>query len=202
MDYIPTRDGDLDSFEKSYTTKLLAVAGGLGISTEEINNSITIVDNHKTAYAEMNVKKAEAKAAVENNTAKKALAIAEMRRMAQRIKSSNGYTDAMGVELGIIGTAEAGGDLETIKPTLKSKIVGGNIIISFDKQKMDGVKLYSKRGSETEFTFLDVDTSSPYEDNRTKLNAASPEERQYYAYYLYDDQQVGQQSDVLKIIVP
>ncbi len=202
MDYIPKRDGDLCIFENILMTKLPEVAVTLGIATEEVNQSVSIINAHISAYNNVQLKKQEANAAVENNAAKKTAAIAEIRRVSNYIKSNSKYTDAIGKELGIVGTAEAGGDLETIKPTLKSKIVGGNIIISFDKQKMDGVKLYSKRGSETEFTFLDVDTSSPYEDNRTKLNAASPEERQYYAYYLYDDQQVGQQSDVLKIIVP
>ncbi|MCX6151516.1 MAG: hypothetical protein NTX22_13375 [Ignavibacteriales bacterium] len=202
MDYIPTKDGSLDAHELTFVTKLPGITTLLGITAEETNNTLAIIASHRTAYADMNLKKAESKATVENNAAKKALAIAEIRRIAQKIKSSNGYTEAMGLELGIIGTAETGEDLETIKPTLKGKILGGSAVVSFDKQKMNGVKIYSKRGSEPDFTFLAVDTSSPYEDNRQKLNANLPEERLYYAYYLCDDQQVGQQSDMLKIVAP
>lgn len=202
MDFLPKRDGDLNSFEAAFASKYPSIASILGIATEEATNTISIITNHQTAFSTMNTKKAESKSAVENNTNSKALAVAEIRRVAQLVKSSNGYTDAVGRELGIIGTTDAGADLESIKPTLKAKIVGGNVVISFDKQKMDGVKIYSKRTNEADFAFLSIDTSSPYEDNRPKLNAPLPEERQYYAYYLCDDEQVGQQSDILRVTVP
>jgi len=202
MDYIPKRDGDLYTYEKTFLTKLPSAAATLGIATDEITQTVSIIDAHLSAYDNVTLKKQESNATVENNVAKKAAAIAEIRRVSNYIKSNSKYTDAIGKELGIVGTEEAPEDLTAIKPTLKGKILGGSAVVSFDKQKMQGVRIYSKRGSETEFTFLAVDTASPYEDNRTKLNTALPEERQYYAYYLYDDQQVGQQSDVLKIIVP
>ncbi|MCL5030472.1 MAG: hypothetical protein M1480_15785 [Bacteroidetes bacterium] len=201
MDYLPKRDGDLDSYESTFVSKYPGIAAQLGIGTEEANSTLAIIANHKTAYSTMNEKKAEGKSAVENNAAAKSLAIAEIRRVAQQLKSNKGYTDAVGFELGIVGSAESGSDLESIKPTLKTKIVGGNVVVSFDKQKMDGVKIYSKRTGEAEFGFLAIDTASPYEDNRPKLNGGAPEERQYYAFYLLDDAQVGQQSGIISVTI-
>lgn len=197
MDFIPKRDSDLDKLEALLLEKYPAVATRLGINTTDVSDTTSIISNHRSIYSTMNQKKAESKSAVEANAASKALTTAEIRRIANLVKNSKGYTDATGLELGIIGTVDVDADLETIKPTLKSKLVGGNIVISFNKQKMDGVKIFSKRTGETEFTFLAVDTASPYEDNRPKLNAGTPEERQYYAFYLLDDEQVGQQSDIL-----
>lgn len=197
MDFIPKRDSDLDKLEALLLEKYPAVATRLGINTTDVSDNTSIISNHRSIYSTMNQKKAESKSAVEANAASKALTTAEIRRIANLVKNSKSYTDATGLELGIIGTVDVDADLETIKPTLKSKLVGGNIVISFNKQKMDGVKIFSKRTGETEFTFLAVDTASPYEDNRPKLNAGTPEERQYYAYYLLDDEQVGQQSDIL-----
>lgn len=200
MDYLPKRDADLDSYESTFVAKYPSIATQLGITTDEVNSTLAIITAHKTAYSTMNQKKAESKSAVESNSAAKADAVSEIRRVAQQVKSNNNYTDSIGQELSIIGSADTAADLENIKPSLKAKTVGGNVIISFDKQKMDGVKIYSKRSSEADFTFLSIDTSSPYEDNRPKLNSV-PEERQYYAFYIYDDAQVGKQSDIIKIAV-
>ena len=201
MDFLPKRDSELDKLEWLLLEKYPSIAARLGISAADISGTTAIISNHRTNFSTMNQKKAESKSAVEANAAAKSQASSEIRRIANLVKNSNGYTDAIGLELGIVGTADAEADLESIKPTLTSKIVGGNIIIVFNKQKMDGVKIYSKRTGETEFTFLAVDTASPYEDNRTKLNAGVPEERQYYAYYILDDVQVGQQSDILTVVI-
>jgi hypothetical protein len=62
--------------------------------------------------------------------------------------------------------------------------------------------IYSKRGSETEFTYLATDTHSPYTDNRVKLDSGKPEERQYYAYYFSNDYEVGQASDIVTAVMP
>jgi len=201
-DYLPHRDSDLDSFENNFSTKLPGIAAKLGIPAEEFNATIQLITNHRSTFADMNVKKKESNSAVEKNNAAKAAAVAEIRRTSQRFKSTNGYTDEIGKELGIIGSEGAAIDFTSIKPTLKYSIVGGTVVITFNKQQMDGVKIYSKRSSETEFSFLAIDTSSPYEDNRPRINPAVPEERQYYAYYFYSDQQVGQQSDILTVIAP
>ena len=108
----------------------------------------------------------------------------------------------IGKELGIIGPDVVPPDYSTVKPKLTAIVAAGAATIKFDKGEMEGVKIYSKRGSETHFTFLGTDTHSPYHDNRPKLAADSPEERQYYAFYSEDDSDVGIQSDVVSIVIP
>lgn len=202
MDFLPKRDGDLNTYETTFAAKYPVIATQLGIAAENATATVGIITEHQTAYSTMNEKKVESKSAVKTNSVSKAKAVAEIRRVAQMVKSSLGYTDAIGRELGIIGTPEPAVDLENIKPTLNYKIVGGNIVISFDKQKMDGVKIYSKRSADAGFEYLATDTASPYEDNRPKTNSTLPEERQYYAFYFLDDDQVGQQSDIIRVTVP
>ena len=58
------------------------------------------------------------------------------------------------------------------------------------------------RGTEVEYSFLAIDTHPPYDDTRPKLDPTKPEERSYYAYYLDDNENVGQQSDIVTVIVP
>ncbi len=118
------------------------------------------------------------------------------REIVRLIKATNGYTPAVGADLGIIApenTATLGA------PQLKIEMKGGQPVISFVKRNSDGIRLYSKRGSESEFTFLAVDTRSPYTDARPNQVPGVSETRQYYAYYIKNDEQVGSQSAVISI---
>ena len=89
-----------------------------------------------------------------------------------------------------------------MKPTLKAEVSGGVVDIKWDKQGMEAIAAYCKRGSEVSFSFFEKDVESPLKDDRPKLESDSPEERSYYAYYVDDDENVGQQSDIVTVIVP
>ena len=65
----------------------------------------------------------------------------------------------------------------------------------FNKSKGDDVTIYSRRGEETDFTFLTRDTNSPYADNPPCLVAGKMETRTYKARYLLDDEEIGRFSD-------
>ena len=120
------------------------------------------------------------------------------RSLVQQIKANPAYTEAMGEDLGIVAPQDT---TELTAPKLTVKLEGGVPVISFVKSKSDGIRLYSKRGSETEFTFLAVDTRSPYTDSRPNLTPDTAETSQYYAYFIRADEQVGSQSDVVEISV-
>lgn len=201
-DFIPIGNGDIDSFEENLIRKLAVHAPVLGLNPDEVTESINIINEHRAAFANMNSKKNESKSATEDNYNSLSKAVNEIRRLAKQIKSSKTYTTGIGDDLGIIGPDIASKETVVMKPSLKANINGHEVVIKFRKDGTDGIKLYSKRGAETEFTFLAVDTASPYNDTREKLEASKPEQREYYAYYFVSDSDVGQQSDVLKVIVP
>jgi len=201
-DFIPLRDGDLDSFEENLVNKLAIHATTLGLNPEEVTESITIINEHKSAYRIMNSKKAESKSATENNTNSRDRAIAEIRRLSRQIKSCKTYTSGIGDDLGIIRTGAHSRDQGDWKPVLKANIVGREVVLKFQKDSTDGIRLYSKREGEASFTFLATDTVSPYNDSREKPDPSKPEQREYYAYFFVDDRELGQQSDVLKITIP
>ena len=201
-DFIPIGNGDIDSFEENLIRKLAVHAPTLGLNPDEVTESINIINEHRAAFANMNSKKNESKSATEDNYNSLSKAVNEIRRLAKQIKSSKTYTTGIGDDLGIIGPDIASKETVVMKPSLKANINGHEVVIKFRKDGTDGIKLYSKRGAETEFTFLAVDTASPYNDTREKLEASKPEQREYYAYYFVSDSDVGQQSDVLKVIVP
>jgi hypothetical protein len=105
-------------------------------------------------------------------------------------------------DLGIIGPDVAPPDFSTVKPRLNGVVAAGATTIKFDKGDMEGVRIYCKRAAETHFTFLASDTHSPYYDNRPKLAETGPEERQYYAFYFQNDYEIGQQSDIITVVIP
>ena len=176
-DYLSIRDGDLDSMEENYENKYPAIATTLGVDAAEQTNTLNIIGAHRTSYSTVIAKKAEKKAAVEDNNAKRKAATDEIRRASKNLKSRPGYTEAMGDELGIIGPEAPAIDIVNIKPVLKGSTVAETAIVDFPVAGTDGLQLRSRRGTETEFTFLANDTHPPYHDTRPKLDPALPEKR-------------------------
>lgn len=202
IDFVKRSDADLDEQEANFNVKLPVHAAALNLDPTEVTSVTAILTGHHTVFAKMISKKAEAKGAVADNVKTKSISVAEFRRIAKKIKASKGYTEAIGKDLGIIGPDVPQPDMDKVKPKLIGIVAAGAATIKFDKGDMEGVKIYSKRGSETHFTFLGTDTHSPYHDNRPKLVEDVPEERQYFAFYFQNDYEVGQQSDIITVVLP
>ena len=201
-DFIPTGNGNIDAFQENLVSKVGIHTSALGLDPDQVNASIQIINENRVSYTKMNSKKAESKAATEDYYNDRKKAIAEIRRLAKQIKSSKTYTTGIGDDIGVIGPEQQFKSSVEKKPVLKASVNGNVIKIKFQKEGTHGIKLYSKRGSETEFTFLAINFASPYSDKREKMDPAKPEQREYYAYYFETDGELGQRSDVLKIVVP
>jgi len=200
--YIPRRDGDLNSFEENFLNKLNSLAATLGINAIDLEKCTSVLEAHRSAFSFLNSKKAESKSATDGNLLKRNAAIDEIRRISKLVKGSLNYTTEIANILGLVGPELPFKNHSDSKPELKAKVDGMHVIIQFKKKDTDGLRIYSKRASETEFRFLVIDTSSPYVDSREKLDMSKPEQREYYAFYFDEDVEVGIQSDILKAIVP
>jgi hypothetical protein len=193
--YFPSRHGDLDSWEENFINKISNVAATLNLTAAEVAAMQAKLEAHRTALSTMITSKTDYAAAVAaNETAKKEM-MAFMSQEIARIKINNNYTNEIGKDLGIIRSESADKTSES-KPKLDVMMEAGKITIKFKKQGMSGVKIYSKRGTENEFIFLAVDTASPYHDTRANLIAGQPEKREYLAYFLDKDDEVGQPSSI------
>lgn len=201
-DFIPRRDGDLDSFEENFMSKIDVHAASLQLDPAEVTSTKNIVLDHRNAFSSMNSKKAESMSATEHNRLTKENAVEELRRFAKKMKASKQYTKAIGDDLRIIGSDSLLPDRDQLKPVLKASYNGQQVIIKYRKNACDGIRLYSKVGAETEFTFTAIETGTVYTDPRPKADAGKPEQREYYAIYLVNYTDVGQSSDVVKIVVP
>lgn len=200
-DFIPKRDGDLDMYEENFLNKLSIHAPVLGLDPALVAELQTGISNHRLAFSSMISKRAESKAASEENYNKKRSAIFDLRRGAKIIKSLATYNSAIGDDLQIIGADVPQIEPGLLKPVLIAKVNAQNIYIRYKKADTDGIKLFSKRGSESEFTLLGYSTQSPYVDNRPKLTANLPEMREYYAIFMIDMNEIGKVSDSIRVTI-
>jgi hypothetical protein len=95
-----------------------------------------------------------------------------------RIKAADGYTDAIGQDLQIIGPSESHSALPEA-PDASAEVRGGEVLIKFKKSGHMGVWIEGQVGAETDWAYLAIDTSSPYNDSRPLKVASQPEKRRY-----------------------
>lgn len=199
-DFIPNAQADLDTWEVNFKEKVTAITQGLKLDDAETALVIQLLDAHRATYADLVSQKANTKAATSLNNKAENTFLKEVRGLVNRIKSAKGYTEEIGNQLKIIGS-ETGFDKLTAKPTIVLNKDANGVQIRFIKDKADGIYLYSRRGNETDFGFLAVDTASPYYDNRPNLVAGQAEKREYRACYFKEDTIFGQESDIAVITV-
>ena len=117
------------------------------------------------------------------------------------IKASEGYTEAIGIDMGIVGT-------EATKPegppdfTLDT-IMGPDChcaVVKYKKRGHMAVVIQGKVGA-GDWVELSVSTQSPYTDSRPLAVAGQPEVREYRLRYWDDGAAVGEWSAVQKITI-
>jgi hypothetical protein len=122
------------------------------------------------------------------------------RRLVQTIKNNPNYTEAIGQDLGIIGS-ENEFDPNTLKPELKIETAaGGRPNIIWKKGQTEGIKIKVDRGSGT-FEFLAIDTQPNYLDTHPLPPLGQTATWRYTAIYLLNDEEAGQWSDIVSVTV-
>ncbi|MEW6160215.1 MAG: hypothetical protein AB1813_22510 [Verrucomicrobiota bacterium] len=199
--YIPDSEANQLLWIIHFVQVLLGLLNTLTTITQaEANQVATEKDNFQEALNEVTAAKAQLKSTAENKDAIRAQTLSLIRKLVRKIKLDPAYTPAIGESLGIIGPEE-NVDVDNAKPVLTGEVKpNGEVELGFNKQSFQGVAIYSRRDTETQFTFLARDTFAPYNDNRPCLVAGKPEMREYRAIYLQGDEEVGQFSDVLIVV--
>ncbi|MBL9117357.1 MAG: hypothetical protein JNJ83_20280 [Verrucomicrobiaceae bacterium] len=122
-------------------------------------------------------------------------------RLVQDIKSKPGYTEAMGIDLGIVGPEDT---VEITVPEFSMKLEQGTgcqcVRLSFKKHGWYAVAIYSRRGN-GEWVLLGIDSESPYLDERPLLVPGQPEVREYRMRYWEGGTEQGEWTAVQSITV-
>jgi len=197
-DYIPLRNTDFVGWEQRFATKVAAHAATLGLNAGQVATVVDKIATHQVQFAEAESAKKTARSKVSAMQRGRVSTVRAIRSLVKAIKASPAYNESIGKEMSIIGPEDSG---EMTAPVLRIAMSGGIPIIGYRKGRMDGILLQSRRSGETEFTFLAVDTQSPYPDTRPNQVAGTPEAREYMAWYMKGDQQVGEPSAVVVVLV-
>jgi hypothetical protein len=117
-----------------------------------------------------------------------------------KMKLSSNYTDAIGTDLGIIGSEAT----EKALPKFSADLVQGAgcqcVKLTFSKYGHMGVYIEGKRGTGI-WELLGIDTESPYMDERPLLVAGAPEVREYRMRFWDKGTPNGDWTDVVKVTV-
>lgn len=114
-----------------------------------------------------------------------------------RIKNHDNYNDAIGKDLGIIGSEQILDDVN-MKPVLKLTLAALKVNVGWKKGNATAIRIEKAIGT-GDFAFLAIDTEPDYLDT-TALPATATVWR-YRAIYMIGDDIVGQMSDEVKITV-
>ena len=198
-DFIPTADNHFLIWLDRFVANLQPQAASYGLQDADVTQLQTYISDLHTKVAKASDASAAAKqATADKNTSRKSVE-SHVRALARRIKAHPGYTAGQGDHLGVEG-AEVTIDLSTAKPILEgTDQTGGQIELSFNKSKSDGINIYCQREDDNDWVLLGRATVSPYLDKRPLLAVGKPELRRYTAIYMQKDQEVGVFSDDLVI---
>jgi hypothetical protein len=126
------------------------------------------------------------------------------RNLAQRLKKLQTYTIAIGQALGIEGPAAIApaAIAGTAQPVARGRaLVSGGAEIGSTKGDAEAVDIYGQRDGDAAPIHLARVMHMPYIDARPLLAAGKPEIREYYTVFVRNDQQYGQPSATIKVVV-
>jgi hypothetical protein len=118
------------------------------------------------------------------------------------IKTLAGYTEAIGTDLGIVGSGKTPPDLETVQPGFTAALSGNSVFLNWKWQGLSGhvdlLRIEVDRGTGG-YQLLTLDSTPGYTDS-TAL-PASPTKWKYRAIWILDDTPVGLWSAEVSITV-
>ena len=198
-DYIPQSDAELMVWLNNFSAKIPTYGPGLVLTPTQVTNLTAAGTNTTNSINAVELQKTQLKQTTSAKEDSKSNSLSLIRSNATVVKQNVSYTDAIGQDLGIVGTSPAP-DFPNMKPALTLKVFPGHINIGFTKKGFTGVNIYTRLQGISNWTFLARDTNSPYTDNRPLAIPGTAETREYMAMGLDTDDEVGQQSDIVSTL--
>ncbi len=221
--YYPRVKSQIRAFLLNFYNVLVGLGDNYDITPDELNtlqnnnNSLETLEND-----EIN-KRNLAQQATQAYNEKLALAETDTKRIIKKIMQHQNFIRSDGEALGILVQSPV------VEPSqMKAVISSVNIFpdkaeINWIKNNMHGAKIYCARvsGSQQQiqqlltqaqndpagltvppdlvWEALDIDMRSPYDDRRLNLSN-QPEVRYYKIRYIYNDEEVGEFSDIVRVV--
>ena len=206
-DWFPTTAAKMLAFFQNLLTALPGVATALKLDKPTADAALASAKKYVEARTAFDEARKTLKAAADTLAAQAPLSETNARALAKTLRSYPGITPEMLANLEMTGTetaAATGGQAKVAArtPELKLSLDGGHARVDFQKHGHQGIHLFCRRGTETDYAFLGADTYAPYLDSRPNLVAGQAEQRDYYAFFMDHDHANGAQSATFSLAVP
>lgn len=198
-DFLPTSDGDQLNWFPNFKDKIATHGATLGLTAAEI---ATIQDDCDDAVeAILNDRSQRNAALMAGGTKRLTLrgVTGRVRNNIARLKTSPGYTDAIGEDLGCVGTTIPL-DPATYRPKLRANAIMEAVLLNWVRGDAHQVKLYGRLKGQADWQFLAISTGTTYIDRRELAQPNVPEVREYMACGVVDDEEIGQPSDIVTVV--
>ena len=199
-DYVPNTDDALLVWLTNLKTKLPNHAATLGISAARQTQTIAWCDALIASINNVTQKKNDWLAAAAGKQTQNDASIGGLRVEINQWKANPAITNDIIAALQIVGGGTAF-DAETYQTSITAQAFSGYVRIKFKKLGVDGVNIYSRKAGETAWKFVARDTNSPYDDHTPVAVAGQSEQREYQAFGVLNDVQIGQPSDIVSVTV-
>jgi len=197
--YKATTDGGQLIWYPTFKAKLPTYATALNISAPEVTACQASCDEIVDAILDGRNKETEAAMARAIKRQTQSEEGAKVAALVARLKTSAGYTDAIGADLGVIGS-NIPLDPLTYRPLLRvTPIMGGNRL-SWVRGDAEAMKIYRRLKGQADWTELATSTSTFYDDRTPLAQPNVPEVREYMVCGIVNDEEVGQPSDIVSAV--
>jgi hypothetical protein len=228
QDYYPKRVADHPAWHLNYADRLHDKGAEIGLSAADVAASVNdsrflgyALGGWKTAVSEFGPAATSELETLKNGTGGTAFtlpvfsppalpagltpvlpgALARIFRFVQAIKAAPGYTEGLGLLLGIVGAEDsAEHDMPEFALGVEQGVGCQCVKIRFKKYGHYAVAIYSQRGT-GEWEFLAITANSPYEDKRPLLVPGQPEVRAYKMRHWDAGAESGSWTDVASVTV-
>ncbi|MGI8436909.1 MAG: hypothetical protein ACR2NX_08385 [Chthoniobacterales bacterium] len=121
-------------------------------------------------------------------------------KLLTELRANPGLSDGMRSDMQL-PKGKAGVDPASIKPSLKVKVESGGVIVSGSKNYAELINIYMRIEGTTPWILAGVRRKRlPFEDQTPLKVAGTPEAREYMGRGVIDDEEVGQESDIVRVV--
>jgi hypothetical protein len=195
--YFPRSDSQLLVWLGNFQSVLPAKGEALGLSDAEVTASLDEAKALAASITNDEQKYAEWQAATAHTKGQKRKSLPVLQRIIDRMRTAPDFTEEHDKALmAVPPSREKTLSRAAAKPALRGFFAGGKVRIHYTRGRFDGINVYGRRQGENEWSFLARDTRPPYDDPRPPVGA---EIREYRAFYVSHDEEVGQPSDIVTV---
>ena len=198
--YIPGNDSDLLLWLNNYQTQIKANAAAFGLSDADVKEAQKMVDDMIKSIATDEQKYVEWQAATAHTNDLKEKNLPLIQRTLEHIRHTAAWNDEYAKKfMAVPKSSPKPVAHESIKPVIHASVQSNKVRIFWTKGALDGINVYVRAAGTDAWRKVDRDTRPPFDD---ATPAARPGEvREYRVMGVINDQEVGQPSDIVTVVL-